>query len=159
METHFFRYIHRPSHTTAQKRDSIRGKCREVCLTYPFMPLPPLVVGRVRVVRLRCPVCFLAMTRLRRTPTAAHAFALLYLPLAAQSNAAYETFPGGSLHTFSPVRKYARPHNVEGLLQSPSQPVRLTAPFRQGGLFRFRPVWQGAFPRPLRWLPRRWRTE
>ena len=34
----------------------------------PFVPLPPLVVGRVRET--------------------------------------YETFPGGSLHTFSPVRKY-----------------------------------------------------
>ena len=59
--------------------------------------------------RLRCPVCFLAMARLRRTPTAAHAYALLHLPQAAQSNAAYETFPGGSLHTLSPERKYDRP--------------------------------------------------
>ena len=63
---------------------------------------------------MRCPVCFLAMARLRRTPTAAHAYALLHLPLAAQSNAAYETFPGGSLHTFSPVRKYDRIHVIFG---------------------------------------------
>ena len=36
----------------------------------------------------------------------------------------YETFPGGSLHTFSPVRKYDCARNREGVL-----PCRIAATF------------------------------
>ncbi len=40
--------------------------------------------------RLRCPAVSLAINRLRHLPTAAHAYALLFPPLAAQGNAAVE---------------------------------------------------------------------